>query len=183
MRLELSDRDLIARVVRDDDHHAFAELVRRHQSAVRATLRTLSRGNDVLADELAQETFLRAYNSLKSFRGESQFSTWLYRIAYNAYQSERSRAKPHDAIEDHAAELTEPANIERVDLQHDLEEAMQCLTENERTAITLCYTSGLTHEEAAQALGWPLGTVKTNLLTGKEKLRRYLAPWADRKQT
>lgn len=181
--MDLSDADLIARVVLDDDHHAFGELVRRHQSAVRATLRTLTRGDEVRADELAQDTFLRAYRSLKNFRAESQFSTWLYRIAYNAFQDELRRAKPHDPIEDHAAELTQPDETERADLQQDLTEAMKRLTENERAAIALCYTSGLTHEEAAESLGWPLGTVKTNILTGKDKLRRYLEPWQDRRAT
>ena len=172
--MELSDADLIARVVLDDDHHAFAELVRRHQSAVRATLRQLTRGNAVLADELAHDTFLRAYRALKSFRGESRFSSWLYRIAYNAFQSEVRRAKPHDPIDEHTGDLVQPAETDRTDLQHDLAEAMKRLTDNERAAITLCYTGGLTHEEAAAALDWPLGTVKTNILTGKEKLRRYL---------
>ena len=62
--MELSDSDLIARVLLDDDHHAFGELVKRHQSAVRITLRKLSGGDEALADELAQETFLRAYRSL-----------------------------------------------------------------------------------------------------------------------
>ena len=181
--MELSDAELIARVVLDDDHHAFAELVRRHQSAVRATVRALTRGNAVLADELAHEAFLRAYKALKNFRGESQFSSWLYRIAYNVYQSEARRAKPHDPIEDHASELIQSPETERSDLQQDLAEGMKRLTDNERAAITLCYTSGLTHEEAAAALQWPLGTVKTNILTGKEKLRRYLQPWADRRAT
>lgn len=172
--MELSDADLIARVVLDDDHHAFAELVRRHQSAVRATLRQLTRGNETLADELAHETFLRAYRALKTFRGESRFSSWLYRIAYNLFRSETRRARPHDPIEEHAGDLVQPTQTERTDLQHDLAEAMKRLTANERAAITLCYTSGLTHEEAAAALQWPLGTVKTNILTGKAKLRRYL---------
>jgi RNA polymerase sigma-70 factor (ECF subfamily) len=181
MRVELSDADLIARVALDDDHQAFAELVRRHQSAVRATLRSLARGNDVLADELAHETFLRAYRHLKSFRGESQLSTWLYRIAYNVYQAEVRRLKPHDPLDDHAAELTLPPQTDRVDFEQDLAAALQRLTENERTAIVLCYRAGLTHEEAAHVLGWPLGTLKTNILTAKDKLRSYLAAWADRK--
>jgi RNA polymerase sigma factor (sigma-70 family) len=181
--VELSDAELIARVALDDDQHAFAELVRRHQSSVRATLRTLTRGNEVLADELAQDTFLRAYRALKNFRGASQFSTWLYRISYNVFQDHRRRSREHDSIEDHVSELAQPAETERADLQHDLAEAMKRLTDNERAAITLCYTSGLTHDEAAQTLGWPLGTVKTNILTGKEKLRRYLQPWADRRAT
>ena len=173
----LSDSDLIARVLLDDDHHAFAELVRRHQSAVRSLLRKLTRGNDVLADELAHETFLRAYRSLRKFRGEAKFSTWLYRIACNVFQSDARAAKHHEPFEETVHQLPQPSDREAIDLKHDLEAAMQTLNEKERTAITLCYTNGLTHEEAADVLQWPLGTVKTQILSAKEKLRRYLSAW------
>ena len=80
--MPLTDADLVARVLVDDDHHAFAELVRNHQSAIRGLLRQLTRSDLALADDLAQETFLRAYKHLRSFRGEAKFSTWLYTIVY-----------------------------------------------------------------------------------------------------
>src|SRR5215831_8055683 len=89
----VTDAQLIARVVVQDDRHAFSELVRRHQSAVRATLRRLTSGNHALADDLAQETFMLAYRNLKSFRQEAQFSTWLYRIATNAYLADARKRK------------------------------------------------------------------------------------------
>ena len=79
--MSLTDADLVARVLLDDDHHAFSELVRRHQSAVRGLLRNLTRTDAALADDLAQETFLKAFKHIGSFRGEAKFSTWLYRIA------------------------------------------------------------------------------------------------------
>jgi len=172
--VELSDSDLIARVLLDDDHHAFGELVKRHQSTVRATLRKLTRGNEPLADELAQDTFLKAYRSLGKFRGEAKFSTWLYRIAYNVFQSDMRARKPTEPFDE---ARTEPQMPEPTDLRQDIEDAMKCLNDNERAAVSLCYTTGLTHEEAAEVLQWPLGTVKTNILTAKEKLRRYLASW------
>ena len=89
----LTDAQLIARVVVHDDRHAFSELVRRHQSAVRTTLRRLTAGNHALADDLAQETFMLAYRNLKSFRQEAQFSTWLYRIATNAFLADARKRK------------------------------------------------------------------------------------------
>jgi RNA polymerase sigma-70 factor (ECF subfamily) len=181
--VELSDSDLIARVLLDDDHHAFGELVKRHQSAVRATLRKLTAGNETLADELAQETFLKAYRSLGKFRGEAKFSTWLYRIAYNVFQSDARAAKYHEQFDEAAHAEPQAPTTDAVDFQHDLDAALSRLSEKERAAVTLCYTSGLTHEEAAEALQWPLGTLKTNILTGKEKLRRYLAPWQNRRLT
>ncbi len=97
----VSDAQLIARAVVQDDRHAFGELVRRHQSAVRSTLRRLNGGNIAQADDLAQETFLLAYRNLKSFRQEAKFSTWLYRIAYNVFLADARKIKelpmPEDA--------------------------------------------------------------------------------------
>lgn len=175
--MELSDSDLIARVLLDDDYHAFGELVKRHQSAVRATLRKLTGGNETRADELAQETFLRAYRALGKFRGESKFSTWLHRIAYNVFQSEIRSAKPQEQFDETMHTEPQPPATEAVDFRQDLNSALRKLTPPERAAITLCYTTGLTHAEAADILQCPLGTVKTNISTAKDKLRRYLVAW------
>src|SRR5438874_1352668 len=91
--VELTDADLVARVLVDDDQHAFGELVRRHQSSVRGLLRQLTRGDLALADDLAQDAFVRAYKNIRSFRGEAKFSTWLYRIAYNCFREDARRRK------------------------------------------------------------------------------------------
>ena len=181
----VGDAQLIARVLVQDDRHAFGELVRRHQSAVRASLRKLTGGNHALADDLAQETFLLAYRNLKSFRQEAKFSTWLYRIAYNAFLADARKTKelalPEDADLD---ELTttadaEPAPVARAaTLKIDLERAMACLSEAERAAIVQCYHNDLSHEEAALVLGWPVGTVKTHVLRAKQKLKARLGAWA-----
>src|ERR1700730_15817478 len=100
MQPSVSDAPLIARVVVQDDRHAFGELVRPHQSAGRATLRRLASGNAALADDLAQETFLLAYRNLKSFRQEARFSTWLYRIAYNVFLGDARKTKESQLSED-----------------------------------------------------------------------------------
>src|SRR4249920_398969 len=89
----VTDATLIARALVADDRHAFAELVKRHQSAVRATLRRLTAGNHALADDLAQETFVLAWRNLKSFRQEAKFSTWLYRIATNCWLADARKRK------------------------------------------------------------------------------------------
>lgn len=184
--MDLSDHDLIARVLADDDRHAFGELVRRHQSAVRNFLRRLTGGRQALADDLAQETFLAAYRDLARFRGGSAFSSWLFGIAYNVHRSARRRERPAvawtgeasvaDALPGH--EQTEPAATGAVDLRQDLAAALAQLPAEERAAIHLCYAEGLTHEEAAAALACPLGTVKTHVLRAKDKLRRLLRAWA-----
>lgn len=184
--MSLSDTDLIARVLVHDDRHAFGELVRQHQSAVRGFLRRLTGGRHALADDLAQETFLAAYRDLARFRGGSAFPTWLLGIAYNQFRSSRRRER--ETIEwtgevPAAAALpgyegTVPAASAAVDLQQDLAAALAQLSSDERAAIHLCYAEGLTHEEAAGVLGAPLGTVKTHVLRAKEKLRRLLHAWA-----
>ena len=111
----LTDAELIARVVVRDDRHAFSELVRRHQSAVRTTLRRLTSGNHALADDLAQETFMLAFRNLGSFRQEAKFSTWLYRIATNAYLAD-ARKRKEELLGDRDGDL---ADDEGDDAQDD----------------------------------------------------------------
>ncbi len=178
--MPLTDANLIDRVLYDDDLNAFNELVRRHQSAVRGLHRRLTNGNETLSDDLAQITFIRAYRSLGKFRGKSKFGTWLYRIAYNVFLSEVRRSRPHLQMElDEAIqEDAQPSHSNKVSLKQDLEDAMKRLTKPERAALFLCYNEGLSHEEAAGALHLPLGTIKTHILRGKAKLRRYLKDWA-----
>jgi RNA polymerase sigma-70 factor, ECF subfamily len=175
--VSLTDADLVARVLLHDDHHAFAELVRRHQSSVRGLLRQLTRADVALADDLGQETFLRAYKNIRSFRGEARFSTWLYRIAYNCFREEARKRKELVGIDE--TQLEAEPDLQSVDpaLKHDLMHALQLLPLHERSAILLCCQNGLSHNEAARVLDIPLGTVKTNVLRGREKLKKLLAAW------
>ncbi len=186
----LSDAELIARVVVQDDRHAFSELVRRHQSAVRATLRRLTAGNHALADDLAQETFLLAFRNIATFRQEARFSTWLYRIATNAYLAD-ARKRKEELLGDRDAEVpadddgeSSPADGHVPDparaatLSLDMDRALAVLSDGERAAIVQCYHNDLSHEEAAQVLNCPVGTVKTHILRAKQKLRSRLAAWA-----
>jgi len=187
---EVSDAQLIARALVGDDRHAFAELVRRHQSSVRACLRKLTAGNHALADDLSQETFVLAWRNLKSFRQEARFSTWLYRIATNCWLADARKRKEEllgdrdDAVADDAdSDATEGASAHAdhargAALKLDLERAMATLSEGERAAIVQCYHNDLTHEEAAYVLDCPVGTVKTHVLRGKQKLKLALAAWS-----
>jgi len=175
--VELTDADLVTRVLVDDDQHAFGELVRRHQSAVRGLLRQLTRTDVALADDLAQETFLRAYKHIRSFRGEARFSTWLYRIAYNCFREEARRRKEFVGIDEKEQQQEPDPQVRDLALRHDLMYALSLLPLHERSAILLCCQNGLTHDEAARVLEIPIGTVKTNVLRGREKLKRALAAW------
>jgi RNA polymerase sigma-70 factor, ECF subfamily len=173
--VSFTDADLIARVLSREDQNAFGELVRRHQSPVRAFLARMARGDSHLADDLAQETFLKAWNKLNTFRGP-KFSTWLFGIAVNEFRGAMRRRKELalEEIEDAPEPQISGANFNS-DLQLDLTEALKVLNSDERAAILLCCQNGLSHEEAARVLDCPLGTLKTNILRGKEKLKRLLA--------
>jgi RNA polymerase sigma-70 factor (ECF subfamily) len=186
----VSDAQLIARCLVGDDRHAFTELVKRHQSAVRACLRKLTAGNHALADDLAQETFVLAWRNLKSFRQEARFSTWLYRIATNCWLM-HARKRQEELLGDRDATLadletdtmsplseTVSDHARSASLKLDLERAMGMLSAPERAALVQCYHNDLSHEEAAYVLGCPVGTVKTHVFRAKQKLKVALSAWA-----
>jgi RNA polymerase sigma-70 factor (ECF subfamily) len=187
------DSALIARALAGGDRHAFAVLVRRHQSPVRGLLRRLANGDEALADDLAQETFIQAYRKLGQFRADARFSTWLYRIAYNCFlmhlrsrKAEPLMSEPLDeaAVEDRETPSDELRPEETAaDMQMDLQRAMACLSLVERAAITQCYYLDRSHEEAAYALGCPVGTVKSHILRAKRKLKQALQDWETRTTT
>jgi RNA polymerase sigma-70 factor (ECF subfamily) len=170
---EGADASLIARVLAGDDRGAFAALVNRHQGAVRGLLRRLCHGDAAAADDLAQEAFVRAYRGLGGFRGGARFSTWLHRVAYNVFLDHAARRPLPDS---------EPPVVPAADavLRTDLQRAMSALRPAEAAALTLSYVELLTHEEIAEVLGCPLGTVKTHINRGKERLRALMGDWADR---
>jgi RNA polymerase sigma-70 factor (ECF subfamily) len=173
------DQVLVARALLGSDPRAFEQLLRRHQGMVRAQLRRLTRGDEAVADDLAQETFLLAWRKLDQFRGEARFSTWLYRIAYACFlQRLRKPSWPVEAGgEGELEQLAAPP--QPVDLQLDVERAMQGLSVAEQTVLLHCVQLGLSHEEAAYVLAMPLGTVKTHAMRGKAKLRSRLAAWRE----
>ena len=149
-------------------------LVERHQSRVRTVLRRLTRGDMALSDDLAQETFVLAWRNLKSFRFEARFSTWIYRIAFNAWQSEaRKRREVSLELDDDVLADDGNSTFEMPDVASriDLERAMEALSDGERAAIGACYYADLSHEEAAAALGMPLGTTRRTCCARKRAAR------------
>jgi RNA polymerase sigma-70 factor (ECF subfamily) len=176
--MSVPDDELITRVLRHDDRDAFGELVRKHQSPLRAMLRKLTCGDQALADDLAQETFVRAFLKLSAFRGKARFSTWLYRIAYNLFLGEKRRLSGRiSRLQSRPDPFTGPSSGNPAGLQIDLENAMIHLTKAERAAVVFCCAKGFSHQETARILDCPVGTVKTHVLRGKQKLRSLLAAW------
>ena len=152
------------------DAAAFGLLVREHQSALRGYLRRLTRGNHALADDLAQETFLEAHRKLSQFAGKGSFAGWLYAIAWSRFLMETRKRKlePLDEIDERVAPQSDPA------IKLDLEKALALLRPPERSALTLCFALGMPHEEAAAVMKVPLGTLKSPVARGREKLKTLL---------
>jgi RNA polymerase sigma-70 factor, ECF subfamily len=174
---ELDDEALVERAGNGGDNAAFAELVRRHQGKVRGLLLRLT-GNASLADDLAQEVFLRAFRGLVGFEGRSRFSTWIYRIAYNVFLNHRTRSKELAALpqgfESNAAAPDGELSPGRFDLRSDLAAAIVELPERYRVVVTLYYLEDVSYPEIAEILDLPLGTVKTHLHRAKKLLRDHL---------
>lgn len=165
---------LVARAAAGD-RSAFAALVQAHQGYLRKLLGRVCRGDQGRADDLAQEAFVRAWRALPQFRGEAHFRTWLTRLAYSALSAER----PALPMLDEAAPETGADSdfAPGADWRIDLDRAMAALSEAQRHALLLCYGADLSHAEAAQVLGWPIGTVKTQVLRAKARLRAQLQAW------
>jgi RNA polymerase sigma-70 factor (ECF subfamily) len=162
------------------DRGAFGELARRHGAGVRALLRRM--GADAsLADDLAQDAFLAAYEHIAEFRGEGPFGGWLKRIAARLYVRRWRRRSQLDPMEtrDDDASLDGPLTDEGDAIARlDLDEALRLLSPSERVCVSLCFGAGMSHAEAAEALNAPLGTVKSHMRRGMDKLRRRLVPAA-----
>ena len=169
-------------LARAGDRDAFARLVRAHQSRVRLQLRRLTRGDTALADDLAQETFVQAWLHLREFRGDARLATWLHRIALSRWLQHARRPRlPLEWQGDTDADAPphEPRHDPRAaeGLARDVEQALLALSEIQRVAVVHCFHLDLSHAEAAQVLGLPLGTLKSHLDRAKARLRGLLGAW------
>ncbi len=170
---KLSDLSLVTNVVMLHDRKSFDLLVKKYQSPIRGFFLRQTMGDVLLSDDLAQDTFVKAYTHLTSFKGTANFSTWLYRIAYNVwYDYTRSHKETLD-IETPAI-ARKNAQGESVGLKMDLLKALQILSENERTCITLQLMDGFSIDKIADVTGMAQGTIKSHLSRGKNKLASYL---------
>jgi RNA polymerase sigma factor (sigma-70 family) len=155
---------------------AFGELVAMHQSAVRAFLMRLCH-NAVLADDLAQETFMSAYRKLASYRHAGAFSSWLFGIAYHCFLQQRRQDKREREVQEQFQYLvsTDEDYYEQLTpMQRELERAMGQLEAREAAAISLNISIGFSHNEVATIMSLPLGTVKSLINRGLPKLRTAL---------
>ena len=169
--IDLHDVELAA-LAAAGGRREFGELVRRHGSAVRALLRRLG-ADPATADDIAQDAFIQAFEKCAEFRGEGAFGAWVKRIAARLYI--KRKAKEARYVSETEAPAEEPIHADQAG-RMDLDEALKGLTDIERLCVSMCHGAGLSHAEIAAALNTPLGTVKSHVKRGLDKLRARLSP-------
>lgn len=162
---------LVNRVVSQDDHAAFTRLVQMHQSLIRHFLRRLTAGDHAAAEDLSQETFLQAYRNIRQFKASGTFSAWLHTIAYRLFLKQ---IKPIQVVsfdaELHSTSTTSDPN----DADLEAERLMRLLNQKERAVITLSCAVGMSHGEIQAVTALPLGTIKSLIQRGRQKLIKQL---------
>jgi RNA polymerase sigma-70 factor (ECF subfamily) len=167
----IDDKELVARAIARHDARAFGELVRRHQSQVRNFLRKLTRDFD-LADDLAQDAFLHAWDRLHTYAGSGTFIGWLLSVAYTTFlQSKRRSNRYQQIVESMRHDPGGERDVRMSDEVGDLDRFLAVLTEEERAVMILSYACGLSHREIGAAANLPVGTVKSIIFRSKEKVR------------
>jgi RNA polymerase sigma factor (sigma-70 family) len=184
------EMDLVHRA-RTGDMAAYDDLVRRYQERIYATIYHMT-SNHEDASDLAQESFIKAFQALKSFKGGSSFYTWVYRIAVNKTINflKQRRNRAHMSLNDldfnaeHDPDLvalisdkTPRRDIALSELQEKLNEAMQKLSDQHRLVVSLHDVQGLSHEEIAQIMDCNIGTVRSRLFYARQQLQAYLSDY------
>ncbi len=186
-----SDAVLVERTVAGDQK-AFELLVIKYQRRIQRLIGRMVRDVD-LVEDIAQETFIRAYRALAQFRGEAQFYTWLYRIAVNTAKKALMDLKRNPTVSENSFksddddetsplenELTSPETPETLlagkEIAQMVNAAMEALPEELRQAITLREIEGLSYEEIAEAMSCPIGTVRSRIFRAREAISERIKP-------
>lgn len=195
---EDTDQQLVARTVAGDQR-AYELLVIKYQRRIQRLIGRMVRDVD-LVEDIAQETFIRAYRALHQFRGDAQFYTWLYRIAVNTAKKALMGLKRNPVVTESALrnasdddddetyrpqnELTTDETPETVlaakEIASAVNAAMDALPEDLRQAVTLREIEGLSYEEIAEMMNCPIGTVRSRIFRAREAISARVRPLLDR---
>src|SRR6476620_10851709 len=182
---------LLVRRAQEGDLSAFDELIRRYQERVYATVYHMT-SNHEDANDLAQETFIKGFQALKSFKGDSSFYTWIYRIAVNKTINflKQRKNRTHLSLNDIdfnaendpdlvalVSDRTPRRDIGLSELQQKLNKAMQKLSEPHRLVVTLHDVQGLSHEEIGNIMDCNIGTVRSRLFYARQQMQAYLSDY------
>ena len=188
---EYEDVDLV-KASQDGMLAAFDELIQRYQQRVYATVYHMTSSHED-ADDLTQESFIKAYKALKRFKGESSFYTWIYRIAVNRtinFLKQRKRKSYHMSLNDmdmqvekHAdllmfiSDNTPRRDLRLNELQEKMNEAMQKLSQTHRLTVALHDVQGMSHEEIGKIMDCNTGTVRSRLFYAPQQLQALLSEY------
>jgi RNA polymerase sigma-70 factor (ECF subfamily) len=162
-------------VVANQDSGAFGELVRRHQSHVRNFLRKLTR-DETLADDLAQDCFLHAWDKIHTYSGSGTFIGWLLKVAYTTFLQSKRKSKRYQEIVERAGNENVQKTVHNPAASEDaldIDRLLGVLNEQERVIMIFSYACGLSHREISEATELPAGTVKSIIHRAKEKIRTH----------
>ena len=172
--MENRDGELVARAIATGNPADYDELIRRYQSDVRNWLRHLT-GDPSRADDLAQETFIRAWERLHTISDGKKFKAWITKIAYNMFlQSSRRQGRESrlaDALGQEQLATDSHVTPSRDAEVADLPRMLAVLSEDERVTMVLCYAYGMSHREITELTDMPLGTVKSHIRRGAARIR------------
>jgi RNA polymerase sigma-70 factor (ECF subfamily) len=174
--------ELLVEKIKKGDSEAFRELIRRYQRYVlNLVYRTIGDTND--AEDIAQEVFIKVYKSIRGFKGESKFSTWISKITVNLCMDklrEKAKNKEEDIEEEVWNTFAQPVNFnpevmaERHELQETIKKAIESLPEELRVAFVLRELEDFSYDEIGEMLNIPIGTVESRIYRARMKLRSYL---------
>lgn len=171
-----SPEALVVGLARTGDEKAFAELVQRRQAWIRNLMRRCC-GDADLADDLAQQVFLQAWRDIRHLRQPRSFGAWLKRLAINVW---RQHARKFDPLEDAQPNRDDhSSHRESTALSMDLDRALATLSSSVRLCVVLAYHEGMTHEEIAALTELPLGTVKSHIRRGSQRLSELLSAYQE----
>lgn len=167
---------MLVSLSRSGNRDAFAELVARRQAWVRNLMRRCS-GDSALADDLSQQTFMQAWRSIRQLHDATRFGPWLKKMAINMWLQHKRRADPLRAAGEHrdsdSPQRDQPA------IAMDLDRALGTLADDARLCIVLSYHQRMTHAEIASLTGMPIGTIKSHIRRGTQRLQEELSAYAD----
>lgn len=169
----VQEMKLVARCAAFDDRDAFGQLVEAYQPSLRRFLYNLTGGDAALTDDLAQEAFIKAWLSIRTFKGVARFRTWLFKIAYNEYLTEHRKKTPStSSLEENNASV--PPESAKVDARIDINVAIAQLSTKERSVVLLYYLEELPVKKISKITGMPEGTIKVYLARAREKMKKII---------
>jgi len=167
---------LVVALARTGDAEAFGELVRRKQAWVRNLMQRCC-SDSVLADDLAQQTFLVAWTAIKKLREPRRFDGWLRQIAVTTWLKHIRAAPPTTQLTDTSLAVHSRTVQDHADIAIDLDAALGTLSSSERLCVVLAHHEGMSHQQISTLINMPLGTVKSHVRRGTQRLKTALAAY------